>query len=59
MSKRKQYGYGSFAAGVVLAVLFGILSSASSGATSTTYLAAAIVCGIAGVAGLLIGIRAT
>jgi hypothetical protein len=40
----------------VLAILFGILSANSSGGNSTAYLAAAIVCAIAGVVGLLIGI---
>jgi hypothetical protein len=58
MSKQKTWGFGSFAAGVVLAVLFGILSANSSGATATSYLAAAIVCAVAGVAGLLVGIFA-
>jgi hypothetical protein len=58
MSATKKYGYSSFAVGAVLAVLFGILSGATSGTASTSYLAAAIVCAVAGVVGLLIGIFA-
>jgi hypothetical protein len=59
MSKRKQYGFGSFGVGVVLAILFGVLSANSSGSNSTAYLAAAIVCAVAGIAGLIIGLTAT
>ena len=58
MSKQKTWGFSSFGVGVVLAVLFGVLSANSSGGTASTYLAAAIVCAIAGVAGLLVGIFA-
>jgi hypothetical protein len=53
MSKAKTWGFSSFGVGVVLAILFGVLSGNSSGSTSSTYLAAAIVCAIAGVVGLL------
>jgi hypothetical protein len=58
MSKLKQYGYGSAVVGALLAILFGILAGTSSGANATAYTAAAIVSGIAGVVGLLIGIFA-
>ena len=55
---RKTWGFTSFGVGLVLAVLFGILSANSSDANSGAYLAAAITCAIAGVVGLLIGIFA-
>lgn len=58
MSKTKTWGFSSFGVGLVLAVLFGILSANSSEANNTTYLAAAIFCAVAGVVGLLIGIFA-
>jgi phosphate/sulfate permease len=53
---RKTWGFSSFGVGLVLAVLFGILSANSSGANSTAYLWAAIACAVAGVVGLLIGL---
>jgi hypothetical protein len=59
MSKTKQYGYGSFVAGVVLAILFGVLSANSSGSNQTAYIAACVVCAVAGVVGLLVGIFAS
>lgn len=53
---RKTWGFTSFGVGVVLAVFFGILSANSSGANSTGYLVAAIACGLAALAGLIVGL---
>lgn len=56
MSNRKKYGFSSFGVGIALAVLFFILMGTSSGSTSSSYLAAAIVCLVAGAAGLIIAL---
>jgi len=59
MSAAKKYGFSSAGVGVVLSVLFFILyGSDTSGSNATAYLAAAIVCLVAGAAGLLIGVFA-
>lgn len=59
MSPAKKYGYSSAGVGAVLAILFFILyGSNTSGSNATAYLAAAIVCLVAGAVGLLIGLFA-
>ena len=57
MSKRQKWGYGSFAVGLVLAVIFFILFGTSSGAgLKSAFLSAAMVCVVAAANGLAVGI---
>lgn len=57
MSKRQKWGYGSFGVGLVLAIAFFAASAASSGAgLKSGFLAAAMVCVVAGANGLAVGI---
>jgi thiamine biosynthesis protein ThiC len=57
MSNRQRWGYGSFGVGVVLTVVFFALSAASSGGgLKSAFLAAAMLCAVAGANGLAVGI---
>lgn len=59
MSNRKKYGFSSFGVGLVLALLFFILSGNSEGSNSSAYLAAAIACVVAAVAGLVLALTSS
>jgi hypothetical protein len=57
MSTRQKWGYGTFAVGLVLAIVFFIAFGASSGSgMKSALLAAAMVCIVAGANGLAVGI---
>jgi hypothetical protein len=58
MSNRKKYGFASFGVGLVLAILFFILSGTDDN-NSGAYIGAAITCVVAGVAGLIIALTAS
>jgi hypothetical protein len=57
MSTRQKWGYGSFAVGLVLAIVFFAAFAASSGeGLKSALLSAAMVCVVAGANGLAVGI---
>ncbi len=54
MTKKQKYYFSSFIAGIVLAILFGILALTASGGNSAAYTAAAATSGVAGIVGLIL-----
>ena len=52
MADKKTYFCGSLIAGIVLAILFGILAGIDEG-NRPAYIGAAVVCGVAAIVGLI------